>query len=189
MKLTFSANIEVFDKDKYMEAVRAEFKRVFIKAGQRFLLIVIPKIPIWTGMLRGVFRNLEDIVGKVTADSQSGGYRIRGTRGGGNSNISSKNNYYYYPPDGGKVLRTPEAGRQFSTSPDKIIDLEGGSLASGKTAMYFKFDVNLTYFDTIDQKLGIMKAGADALGEYIKENVKLPNPLEFITRKIIRKSS
>ena len=85
MKLTFSISVEQFDKDKYMKAVTDELRQVFIKAGQKFLLAAIPRIPVWTGFARGAFRNAEDLFGKVSADKTSG-FRIRSSRGGGNKN-------------------------------------------------------------------------------------------------------
>lgn len=191
MKFTFSATVEVFDKEAYMEAVRAEFRRVFMKAGQRFLLAAIPKVPLWTGMLRGAFRNAEDVFGKVTADKQSGGVRIRTTRGkgegrgGGSNDTPLRKGYYYYPPGGGRIPRTPQAGRQYATQPEQILSLTGAALSSGRTSFYFRFDIDITYFSYQDKKHGILKAGAVALEEYVKANVKLPDPLKFMTRKVI----
>lgn len=195
MKLTLTASIEQFDKKKYEEAVREAIRKVFFKAGQKFLLAAIPKIPIWTGMARGAFRNMEDLVGKVTNDAQSGGVRIRTTRSanekrrGGSRAVDYRKGYYYYPPGGSRVERTPQSGRQFATPSDKITDVVGASLASGKTSYYFRFDINITYYDRFDQaKWGSFKAGSDALEAYIKENLKLPDPLKFMTRKQIRSS-
>ena len=80
MKLTFTATVEKFDEAAYGRAVRDAIRKCFMKAGQKFLLAAIPKVHIWTGMARGAFRNLEDIVGKVTNDAQSGNVRIRTTQ-------------------------------------------------------------------------------------------------------------
>lgn len=187
MKLTFSAYVEVFDKDKYMAEVRAEVRRTFMKAGQKFLLAAIPKIPVWTGMARGAFRNAEDLFGKVTSDAQSGGFRIRGTRGGGSKVTSPyRKGYYYYPPGGGRITRTPQAGRQFATQPDQILNVIGASLASGRNVFYFTFDVDITYFSILDDmRWGAMRAGAAELERYVKNNLQLPDPSKFMTRKLI----
>jgi len=193
VQLTLSASVSEFDNKKYMTAVRAEFRRVFLKAAQKFLLAAIPKIPIWTGMARGAFRNLEDIAGKVTNDAQSPtGVRIRtttgrGSRRGGGAATGKRQGYYYTPPGGARIERTPEAGRQFATSGKDILDVSGATLATGRHAFYFRFAVNITYFNTFDtSKWGSFKAGSDAFEEYVKANVVLPNPLEFMTRKIIK---
>lgn len=194
MKITISATIEKFDKEKYFQAVKREIQKTFMKAGQKFLLAAIPKIPIWTGFARGAFRNAEDLFGKVTADKTSG-FRIRTTQGrgtagrGGGEKITSKfrRGYYYYPPGGGKVLRTPQSGRQFATPTTDIIDITGFSLATGRMSFYFRFAVNIKYVDILDPaKWGAFKAGGEAFKAYVDANLKLPNPIDFTTRKTIR---
>jgi hypothetical protein len=195
MKFSFSASVEKFDKAKYKAAVDAAVKKAFIKALQKFLLAAVPRIPIWTGMLRGAFRNIEDIAGKVTADAQSSGVRIRTTRSkgqkrGGGGRDTAAHRAYYYPPSGGRVLRTPEAGRQFATPSKDIMEVTGASLATGRTAYYLKFEVDISYFDLLDEKRGwnAWKLGTAAAEAYVKENLDLPNPLEFTTRKLIKSS-
>jgi hypothetical protein len=189
VKITFSATVEVFDKEAYGKAVKAEIRRVFMKAGQKFLLAAIPKVPIWTGMARGAFRNAEDLFGKVTNDAQSGGVRIRTTRsagqsrGGGGSN-TGRRGWYYTPPGGSRIQRTPQAGRLFATPSDQILQLEGATLASGRTSFYFRYDIDITYFTRFDEsKWGSLKAGGKALEDYIRANLKLPDPVKFMTRK------
>lgn len=189
MKFTFSASVEVFDKEKYMKALKAEIRRVFMKAGQKFLLAAIPRVPVWTGMARGAFRNAEDLFGKVTNDAQSGGVRIRTTRsagqgrGGGGSN-KGRRGWYYTPPGGTKIQRTPQAGRLFATPTENILDVAGITLVSGRDAFYFRFEVNITYFDRFDaEKWGSFKAGGQAFEDYVRANLTLPDPLTFMTRK------
>lgn len=199
MKLTISASVEKFDKAKWDAAVKQAIRVCFMKAAQKFLLAAIPRIPIWTGMARGAFRNLEDIVGKVTNDAQSPtGVRVRTTQSasgrntagrGGGSKITAgyRRGYYYTPPGGGKIERTPQSGRQFATPGIKAFDLGGVSLATGNNAYYFRFEVNITYFDKLDaQKWGAWKAGSDAFQNYVEANLKLPDPLQFMTRKLVK---
>lgn len=199
INLTFSATVDLIDIKLYQNAVREEMRRVFMKAGQKFLLRAIPKVPIWAGMARGAFRNAEDLFGKVTNDAQSKtGVRIRTTQNrkpgskagrGGGERITSlyRRGYYYTPPGGAKIERTPQAGRQFATQSDKILELSGAALASGKYSYYFRFKVDITYFTKLDDKWGAFKAGAAALEEYIKTNISLPDPLKYTTRKTIGK--
>ena len=188
MKLTFTAYVEVLDKAKYEAAVKKAIVDCFMKAAQKFLLAAIPRIPIWTGFARGAFRNLEDVAGDVTADAQSpSGYRIRSTKGGGGKVAKYiRRGYYYYPPGGGRVERTPQSGRQFATAPASILEADGATVASGKNAYYFRFDVNIAYFDKLDPaKWGAWKAGTEAFEAYVKANLKLPDPLKYMTRKLV----
>lgn len=196
MKLTFTATVEQFDAEAYGRAVRDAIRKVFMKAGQRFLIAAIPKIPIWTGMARGAFRNLEDLVGKVTNDAQSGNVRIRTTqnkkpgsgagRGGGeNIRQAYRRGYFYQPPGGGKIARTPQAGRQFATDSGKIFELGGEATKTGNTSYHFRFEVNLTYADERNW-WEAFHSGQDAFETYVKTNLVLPDPLKFMTRKIIK---
>lgn len=189
INLTLTATVDLIDIDKYKKAVQDEMRRVFMKAGQKFLLAAIPRIPIWAGMARGAFRNAEDLFGKVTNDKQSGGVRIRTTRKagqgrGGGEKITSqyRRGYYYTPPGGSPIERTPQAGRQFAT---KTVDIIDSSLSKGKTTFYFRYKIDITYFTKFDQKWGAFKAGAAALEAYIRDNINLPDPLKFKTRKTI----
>lgn len=192
MKITVTATIEKFDEKKYMAAVKTAVRQCFMKAGQKFLLAAIPRVPIWAGMARGAFRNAEDLFGKVTADKTSG-YRIRTTQGkggagrGGGDKITTKfrRGYYYTPPGGGKIERTPQSGRQFATPSEKILD--SATLATGKSSFYFRFEINITYFNTLDEaKWGAFKAGAEALKTYVEKNLELPDPLKFMVRKLVK---
>lgn len=193
MNLTFTATVEKFDQEAYLDAVRKEVQRVFMKAGQKFLLAAIPRIPILTGMARGAFRNAEDLFGKVTNDVTSG-VRIRTTRGkgesrrGGSTNTGSLTNrkYYYYPPGGGRVLRTPQAGRDFATPSENILEITGATLATGRTSFYFRFKVDISYLDINEVKWQAFKLGGEALAQYVKDNLTLPDPLKFVTRKIVK---
>lgn len=190
MKFSFSASVEKFDKEAYKAAVDAAVYKAFVKALQKFLLAAVPRIPVWTGMLRGAFRNVEDIAGKVTGESKStAGVRIRKGRKGGGRDTTTRL-AYYYPPSGTRVRRTPETGRQFATASKDIIDVTGGSLATGRTAYYLKFEVNITYFDLLDEKRGwnAWKLGTTAAEEYVRNNLVLPDPLKFTTRKLIKSS-
>lgn len=196
MRLTFTATVEKFDQEAYGRAVRDAIRKCFVKAGQKFLLAAIPKIHIWTGMARGAFRNLEDIVGKVTNDAQSGGVRIRTTqnkkagsgagRGGGEAiRESYRRGYFYKPPGGTRIERTPQSGRQFATDPLKIIDVGGDVTKTGKSSYHFRFQVTITYADTVNW-WEAFHTGQDAFEAYVKRNLKLPDPLKFMTRKQIK---
>jgi hypothetical protein len=198
MKLTFTATVEKFDQGKYKQAVNEAVRKCFMKGGQKFLLASIPKVPQWTGMARGAFRNAEDLFGKVTNDAQSGGVRIRTTqnktagskagRGGGDAiRAKFRRGYFYKPPGGAKIERTPQAGRQFATKTTDILEVSGAALASGNTSYYFRFEIDISYFDKFDrEKWNSFKAGQDALEEYVKNNLVLPDPLKYMTRKLIK---
>ncbi len=178
MKTTWTISIGEFDKDAYMIAVQAHLKNILIKAARLFLLEAIPRIPIRTGFARSAFKNLEDVAGKVSLDAQSGGYRIRGTRGGGSD--EKKSRIYYQG-----VLKTTQSGRQFATPANKIIDIKGASLAKGRMAYYFNFKVDITYVDLLDRSVWhAFKTGTEAMNRFIKANINkgFPDVGKFLVR-------
>lgn len=184
MRLSFIASVESFNQAKYITAVKEAIRLAFIKGGRQFLLAAVPRVPIWAGMARGAFRNAEDLFGKVGREGS--GYRIRTTRGGGAA-AGPRLGYYYYPPGGARIQRTPQAGRQFATPANQIIGGTPSLVSGGRTNFYFRFKIDITYFTRLDDaKWGAFRAGTAALESYVRANLKLPDPVKFITRKQIK---
>lgn len=184
MKTEWTVSIGDFDKDAFLSAVQVHLKNILIKAARAFLLAAIPRIPVRTGFARSAFKNLEDVAGKVSVDAQSGGYRIRGTRGG--NSIEKRSTEYYYPPTGGRILKTDQSGRQFATAANDILDIRGASLATGRSAYYFKFHVNITYVDLLDRSIWqAFKTGTEAMAKFINLNLNkgFPQVGTFLARK------
>jgi hypothetical protein len=184
MKTQWTSSLGEFDKIAFLAQVQIHLRSVLIKGMRAFLLAAVPRIPVRTGFARSAFRNLEDIAGKVNVDSQSGGFRIRGTRGGGRDLRRSNE---YYTGSGGRVLKTTQSGRDFATPSNQIMNLTGASLATGRTAFYFKFEVNITYVDLLDRSVwGAFKAGTDAMEAYLRNNInkEFPQVGKFLLRKI-----
>lgn len=187
MNIQVKAELFKFNKEKYLKAVNEAIKLAFTKGAQQFLLAAVPKIPIYTGFSRGAFRELEELVGKVTKDAQSGGYRIRTTRSAGEKrgagavekvrNVPARHRYYY-PPGGGRVFKTNQSGRPFA----KVSFPSGvATVARGRAEFIFKFTVDITYVDKLDKtRWGAFKAGEEAMMRYIEARLELPDPVEFI---------
>lgn len=185
--LTYSIYVDKFARNKYIAAIRDSIQQTLTEAGRKFLLAAIPRIPVRTGFARSAFRNAEDIFGRVSVDKTSG-LRIRGTRGGSTKDVIRRYREYYYPPGGGRVLKTTNAGRAFSTPPDEIVILSG-TVASGRNAFYLKFTVNITYVDLLDRTTwGAFAAGEAAVNAYIRSNIerRLPDAAKFMTRSQLR---
>ena len=178
MNMEVQADAVKFNKDKFLKVMHEQVRQAFIKGAQQFLLAAVPRIPVYTGFSRGAFRNLEDLAGKVTKDAQSGGYRIRttrsagGRRAGGNAEQVAKGiperHRWYYPPGGGRVYKTNQSGREFATPTSDILPGSVASIARGRGQIIFKFAVNITYVDSLDQaKWGAFKAGEAAMLAYL----------------------
>jgi hypothetical protein len=182
MKITISAYTEVIDVDAFLKEFKQNLVKIMMKGAQQFLLEAIPRIPIRTGFARGAFRNLEDVAGAVSAGG--GTAKIRGDRGGGSKEIKSRE--FYRDPKSGRVLKTTQSGRQFATSPNEIFEFAGATVASGRSTMYFRFEVNITYVNVLDKAVwGAFEAGSKAMQDYIEANAKkaLPDIAKFTTRR------
>lgn len=181
MKLTISATVERLDIDAYKAAIREAVRATFIRAAQKFLIEAVPRVPEWSGMARGAFRNLEDVAGRVYIGSRR--TTIRGNRlGSTKNNPGLKRGYTYEGRE-----RTPDRGRQYSTAPGDIMDLSGFKLVTGRLSFRFRFDINIKYFDQLDAaKWGAIKAGSEAFAAWVNANLELPDPTKFFVRKTIR---
>ena len=173
------------DRDSYIRDFKKAIDQSFIKAARKFLLAAVPRIPEFTGMARGALANLEDVAGKVS------GTRIRGTRKGQTSNKSLRHprKYYYYPPGKPRVLRTPQAGRQFATKPKDILKQGQLTKASVGARVIFKFVVDIRYFDILDeQKWHAFEAGRDAFNQELKVQLERLRPKagKYLLRREIK---
>lgn len=171
-KLT--ASWPVLDRERYLRDYKAAINKAIILAARKFLLAAVPKIPVFTGMARGALGNLEDIAGRVQ------GTRVRGTlKGVTKEKLLQKKKFYYYPPGKPRVLRTNIAGRQFATTPNKILNEGRLTSVSVGSRMIFKFSVDITYFDYLDKnKWHAFEAGRQAF------NAELKTQLDRLTPKI-----
>lgn len=184
MKVEVKVKWEELDVEAYLAAVRETIRKAFKEAGRRYLVAAAPPVisHIFTGFTRGSFRNLEDAVeGSIRAEGS--GIRIR-TGGSSSKNTikgqrSGGRRYYYYPPGGGRVLRTPEAGRGFSTPSGKIF-----SVANSKTTFYFRFDISIVYFLKSSWGKKALQDGEDAFLA-VMNNVKLPDYLKYMKVRTI----
>jgi len=186
--ITYSVYVDKFARNQFINAIREAVRDVLIEAGRKFLLAAVPRIPIRTGFARSAFRNAEDVFGKVSVDKTSG-FRIRGTRGGSVVDRILRYREYYYPPGGGRVLKTTNAGRAFSSKPEDILVISGATVASGKNAFYLKFKIDITYVDLLDRSVwGAFAAGEKAVDDYIRTNIgrRLPDLSKFLTRSQLR---
>lgn len=179
------ASVYSLDVDKYVEALDEAVKKAYIAAGRKFLLAAgeIINQHVWTGMLRGAFRNLEDVVGRLGTTG-----KIEGKRGGRKDNKPERRAYYH------GQLRTPELGRSFATPADQIITKGRVVKGGAQNVTVFKFSVDIDYYRILDEgPLGpnagnwqSFKAGITAFEEELKKHLtKMPDINRYVTKKEI----
>ena len=106
------------------------------QAAREFARTVASIVPIRTGFARGALRNLNTAIGIGSAADVAGFIskeKNRARKEKGPSNLE------YYYGHGGKVLKTPENARSFSTRPAQVFTVENGIL-------YFNYNVTILYY-------------------------------------------
>lgn len=181
--LRVSASFVQLDRERYLRDLRKAIDQAVIKAARKFLLAAVSRIPILTGMASHSFRNLEDIAGRVEGRKSGGPYRIRGTlKGSRRVKPYTRKKYYYYPPDGGRVLRTPQAGVSYATPKDQIL-----TRVDARSRITFKFQVDIKYIDVNEEKWKAFSAGKEAFDQELKTQLnRLPNIGKYLLRRELR---
>lgn len=158
------------------EFKRKEYSKAFsdgllIKArnaAREFARTVASIVPIRTGFARGALRNLNTAIG-ISSVSDAASFIAREKRKSGKERNPSIVEYYY--GHGGKVLKTPENARNYSTPPAKVFSIENGIL-------YFNYNVTILYYVVNEHiaKDGVRNApwksferGREAFVSYLKD--------------------
>lgn len=183
MKTRVTASIDVIDAQLWKKQVGEFMNKLFKKAGIEFLNKAMPLIPVWTGHAGSAFKNLGEAVDKNISVSTRG-VRFVKTRSGARR-LRILRNEYYYPPGGGRIKKTNQSGQPFASAKDDIINTRGVSLASGRLAFYFKFEIDIIYFSLLDRdRWHSFERGTKVFQDYIESHlVDIPN----ITNALVRK--
>lgn len=188
-KFTATINTLKLDGVKFTAAIIAHIQEQMKYAGREFAKTAIRRIPIRTGFLAGAFANLEELLGEQARLNPVITYIRSVRRGQAKAGNRFDQAEYYYQPGGGRIRKSPSAGRGFSTPPDKIFSIEGNKI-------FFRFNVDITYFRINDNfagrsptaPWGAFEAGREAFLEYMRNNAleNFPKITDFLTRTLIR---
>lgn len=182
-KLKLTVSLPQLDRDRFLGDLKTAVYDAVVKAARKFLLAALPKIPVFTGFAAGALGNLEDVVGRV----QNG--RIRGTlKAVKKGKALQSKNYYYYPPGGSRVLRDTVSGRKFATKPKDIISQGRLTKATTNARMVFKFGVDISYFNYLDEnKWHAFAAGRAAFDAELKLQLqRLPQIGKYFIRREVK---
>lgn len=187
MEVRITASLQYIDINVWKSLVRTFMEKVFQDAGKLFLTTAISKLPKpWTGHSASAFRNLGDAVGRSISIGKRT-LRVRTDRRGARQ-VRILRDEYYYPPGGGRVKKTTQSGRQFATPAEDIINVTGVKLASGRAAFYFKFEVDITYFNLLDRdRWHSFEEGTKVFDAYIREKLEeIPGIEKALVRKKVQ---
>lgn len=169
------------DKDKFTKDLQDRAKRLMKEAAIAFLIASTQRIPIRTGFLRGAFSNLEEALKRKGAE--------------GPRNTTPRNKEYYYLSAKRRVLKTREAGRNYSTrSIEKILSnsfpssttrIVAFKLGENKADLTFQYSISINYLAINESKWQALAAGRDAFVAVLNNRAKelLPNIRDFIVRE------
>lgn len=185
------ASLVELDGDKFIEAVKTSCREALIKAARKFLLAALPKIPIFTGFARGAFGPLEDVVGRFNAGGAKTGSSINAKAKGHTKATTSiaTRPYYYYPKKGERIVRTSISGRPFATQSTDIFSQGRATVATGQSAIFFRFSIDIDYLTYLDQnKWHAFEAGHAAFSAELKTqlDVLLPTIGKYLIRKDVK---
>jgi hypothetical protein len=182
------ASLPSLDAKAFNAALQKACRDALIKAARKFLLAALPRVPIYTGFARGSFGTLEDAVGRFQAGG--GSPKIETTKKGVSKAANpSKRQLYYYPPKGVKVLRNTLNGRTFATKTSDLFSQGRAKIATGESAIFFRFSVDIEYFNYLDRnKWGAFQAGTAAFDTELRAQLDklLPKIKNYLIRKEVK---
>lgn len=189
MKTKFTAFIDEIDAVKWKRLVSTFMEDLFKKAAVEFLNVAMPRIPVWTGHAGSAFKALGEVAGRNISVSTRG-VRFVKTRSGARK-LRIYRNEYYYPVKGNRsarVLKTNQSGQQFATKKGDIINVTGVSRASGRLTFYFKFEIDITYFNLLDRdRWHSFEEGSNVFTQYIEAHLAdMPQITDAVVRKEVR---
>lgn len=143
--MKFTAQVVIFELDErgLINNIRKSVEDATYDAANQFLEAAAPNVPIRTGMARGSFLNLRQILKSKSIDS----FVDIPTRP--QMVTKSGRAYTYIHSDGGKFPKTPFTARKFSTKTKKIISWENDRVL-------FNYQIDVVHFNVNDVKLGWM---------------------------------
>jgi hypothetical protein len=189
------------NRSSYTATLDTAIKRQIRQAARAFFKVASESVPVRTGFARGAFTNiLEAIGGSGAGGSNPAATFINAVALISQSRFTTgrgRNRRYnapteYYTGSGGRVLKTPDSGKQFATDPTDIFEASEGYYS-------FNFNIAITYFDINDFHANprtpsspwqAFQRGTEAYKEYMETEGlrKLPKVQDFIVTETVSAS-
>jgi hypothetical protein len=162
--LKFGAKLDgyTFDSKQFLDVLAGGILEQMHKGAASFVRVATASVPVRTGFAVGTFQNILDAIGGTTTPlainaarrvvpkvrSASRQARLKSVlfpdlKRGINTKKVPKIPVEYYRGSGGKILKTPNSGRQFATPPGEVFKQSGMTFT-------FTFDIDITYFNIND---------------------------------------
>ena len=162
-----------FKRVAYSRAFDKAMKLLLRNAAREFAKAVILRVPVQTGFARGSLLNLADAIGINASSSPESFRRKLDKRRGKIVNVPLNGKTSYYTDSGGRVPKTPENARQFSTDPDKVFTAADNvyTFSYGASILYYVINDIASNSHTPSAPWLSFQAGHDAMTAYIREHI------------------
>lgn len=162
-----------FKRAAYSKAFDKAMQLLMRNAAREFAKAVLLRVPIQTGFARGALLNLADAIGLNAATSPISFIRKLDKRRMNAKNLPLNGVVSYYTDSGGRVPKTPENARQFSTAIDKVFTSENYVYTFNYEASILYYMINDAFSNSHTPSAPWMsfEAGHDAMVQYIEEHV------------------
>lgn len=190
MKITFKLNGFNFKRVEYTKAFAAALQLQLRNAAREFAREVLLRVPVQTGFARGALLNLDDAIGLNAATNPLAFRRKIDKKRGKVRNVPLNGSYEYYTDSGGRVLKTPENARQFSTPLGKVFTNNGFKYTFNYyvTILYYEINDVTSNRYTPSAPWGSFQAGQEAMLKYLQDNIlrKVPAIKDFMVTTELR---
>jgi hypothetical protein len=141
VKISITARDIKYDAKGFITVTFKSMREQMLAAAQDFLLAALPKVPIVTGMARGSYLNMLQLLDK---NGLKGADDLVPTVAPASGRL--KNGHYrkYIHSDGEVHAKQPETAKQFSTSRGQIITRVGDKIS-------FQYNIDVVHYNIMDE--------------------------------------
>lgn len=140
MRINVTISKIVFDKKGFISDTFDSLRQKMLEAAEQFCLVALPAITVYTGMARGSFLNMLQLLEK----NKLGGAVKPLIPTTAQRRMPNGRNYIKYYHGGKSYNKEPTTAKKFSTSRGQIINRSGDKLT-------FKYQIDISYFGFMDE--------------------------------------
>jgi hypothetical protein len=149
MRISVVASKIEYDAKGFVTATYKALRQQMIAAAAEFVHEAAPAVPIDTGMARGSFLNILQLLDKNTSEDGKDYGKYARSIPDGIPDIAKRrqrNGYYirYYHSDGNDYQKQPKTAKKFTTSFGQIIKRDGDKLV-------FNYQIDVVHYNIMDE--------------------------------------
>ncbi len=186
MKINFVLSGFVFKRAEYTAAFKEALQLQLRNGAREFAKEVILRVPVQTGFARGALLNLTDAIGLNASSNPLAFRRKLDKRRQKARNVPLNGVQEYYTDGGGRVLKTPENARQFSTPAGRVFTNNGFQFTFNYylTILYYEINDEVANPYTPSSPWKSFEAGQEAMNNYLQTTglQKIPAITDYMVK-------